>query len=741
MADWQSFTIQVPGKDFLEPARNILETLLVYLEILKALLETIKAFLTDFGNPIKALVEALLALIEELLNALRVSGFFGYFDIPDPLTDPNFDRFFGGTSAFTSRFKQSLYDSKDFNRPQPRQGSTKSGFILLVVENESVFGLLRLIKQLLRFFGKDFSSPRYEAPNNFKALPVGDSGDPILAVASIFSSNIEAIQLSWTLPTSMETPDPGFSDLVTKMAAEFIPPSFLIERADVAPTRPLDVSSGNEFSPVSLASMKDPDLAGPVTYDLTTEFTQQGQPGKRLKVKSLLKDDHEEPLIKFNRYTVISGVEIESILGQLGKFRYIDSDVEIGKTYYYRVRPYSGDLDVPNEGTDSSYINWAQAVPAGRNPEAAGFSMIWPSKSSDDPVIMGKPTAILSVTIPKTIPDFDVIEELRRLFQLAFSLDFHIPLDPEAQFDDNGDPINDTSPIQIGRSSITHIASSLAAFQAFPIVGALASLEAAGKSIQEKNEVTGEALDMPWQTFTVKRQSSRLALTFAQAMLEAGENALVDFRTIMQGSFPAGVPDAEFLDPTKTPNLENMVFYLTAVDDDGHVDQNGFQRYLDAYTDAVVRKNVLAAIRYILNFGGTGVPPDWISIQPLRDIIPWSGQLIYDLLDAIRKLLAAFQGVIDELKAFIDLLIRKIDAMERFIEFLIQLLNFIDSLQVGAYVLNASGIQGNVNEWVSIVDNAGNPPPDRPGGYSAGIALGYVAIDVTAFQKAFDIIF
>ena len=56
MADWKSFVIQIPGKDFLEPVREILETLLIFLEILKAILETIKIFLIDFGNPLIALL-------------------------------------------------------------------------------------------------------------------------------------------------------------------------------------------------------------------------------------------------------------------------------------------------------------------------------------------------------------------------------------------------------------------------------------------------------------------------------------------------------------------------------------------------------------------------------------------------------------------------------------------------------------------------------------------------------------
>ena len=56
--EWQTFEIKIPGKDLMASVRGALETLLVYLEVVKAVLETIKVFVVDFGNPIKALVEA-----------------------------------------------------------------------------------------------------------------------------------------------------------------------------------------------------------------------------------------------------------------------------------------------------------------------------------------------------------------------------------------------------------------------------------------------------------------------------------------------------------------------------------------------------------------------------------------------------------------------------------------------------------------------------------------------------------
>ena len=739
MAEWKSYIVKVPGKDLLEPVREILETLLVYLEVLKSILDTIKTFLIDFGNPIKALVLALIKLIEELLQSLKASGLFGYFDVPNPLRDPNFTEFKGGYGAFTYRFKGSLFDTGDYNRPQPRTGSTKSGFVLICVEASTIIGLLRLLKQLLRFFGKGYHSPRYEAPANFKALPVGSNEDPILAVASIFSKEIKAIELQWSLPTTKETPDPGFLDGISKIVDEFIPPSFLIERSTVAPTQPLNAASSTA-NEVNLALLTNPDSVGIVEYDRETEFTIQGHPGQRVTRREQLRDDLEEPIIKFQKYVLIDGVEIESILGQLGKFRYIDTDIELDQTYYYRVRAYSGDIDVVDLPNGKSYVNFHQPA---LFPELPYPVMEWPSKAPDDAVIIGKPTAILQVRVPKVIPDFDVIEVLKRLFQTAFSLDFHQPLDHDSQFDQNGFPVDPTPVSQVGRGSMLNLAGTLAAFQSFPVLGILAQLEAAGKSAGTPDEITGKPTEMPWTKFSVRRQSRRLADVVASALLQTDQTNLFTLRDFMQGAFPAGIPDSTLLPPAGTQqNLQETLFQFTAVGADGDATAQGPQRYQVGYTDAIFRLNVLTVIKFLQSFTLGGRPPDWISVVPLRDIIPWAGQIIYDLLDAIQKLLNAWQSVMDEIKNFIELIERKIDALERFIKYLIRILDFIDQLQIGAFVLSATGISGNATEWATIVDTAGGTrPTDNPNGYAAGIALAYVGTDVTAFENAFKIIF
>lgn len=754
MADWKSYTLEIPGKDFLEPVRQVLETLLVFLDILKTILNTIKAFLIDFGNPVKALVEALIKLIEELFLMLKVSGFFGYFDVPTPDIDPGFTRQAGGFPAFMQRFKASLFDTKDFNRPQPRPGSTQSGFVLMVIDADDPILMIRRIRGLLEFFGKALQVPRYEAPANFKVIPVGQSGDPILAVPSIFTDGpINAIQLSWTLPSSQETPDPGFSDSVMKYASEFIPPSFVIEKSEINPSS----------QKIDLGEMGSADAAGivewerPVNVDpaLASRFATVNN--GRVVHREVLRDEAGEPVVKFQKY-IDPGIGT-TLIGQLGRFRYIDTDVVPGKTYYYRVRAYSGDLDI---NTSSNQLNNVATKPlelkAGISGNASAGFFAYPTKSPDDPVVMGKPSGIIRTTIPVAgTADFDVLENARRVFLSAFSLDFHQELPVGAQFNGDGTPKSGTAVTAVGRGSLFEQSGILAAFQSTVVLEYLAEFETVGAALDPANQVV--PVQMPWTRFNVRRQAARLADAVVMSMLQHPE-AVSTFQAFMKGSLPRG-PITTGLNLSGKSTLEEIVFALTAssTTDDGAltdvagasgaffftggtVDAAGVSTYMEAYSDLGLRLNLLVVINFFKTFTIGGTPVDWISISPLRDIIPWSGQFLYDLLDKIQGLLDAFNGTIEEIRQFIELIERKINALEQFIQFLIEILNFIESLSLSFYLLTATGIDGDAFAWVELLDNAGGDAPQSgANGYSCGICLAYVAPDIGAFATAFSIIF
>lgn len=708
MADWKALEIKIPGKDQLESVRSTLEALVTFLEVIKALLNTISLFLVDFGNPIRPLVLALLAIIQQLFESLKRTGLYGYFDIPDPTKDPNFDLYKGGYQAFVERFKASLFDSKDPYRPQPLAGSMQSGFVLIVADANTVFGLLRLMKILLRFFGKELLSAKYVAPANARVFPAGTKPaatggtniDPILQVASVFGFDLKGFALEWTLATQQYPPDPGFGDLVATVSSELIPQSWLIEKTS---------RSG-----------------GPLPSTVSAETNFEDKSGKPISREVVVRDEQGDVFRLFENYIVLDSTSSTSVfsLMQLGKFRYIDSEVQKDTTYYYRIRAFSGPLVVQSDNT----INFPDP-----EVDASTHEIIqrWPTSDPNNPVVMGRPSPILSCRLPNIPANFDVIAVLEATFKMAFALGFHLPLDSDSQFDPNGIPINGTPASQVGRGSMTNIGGALSSV--FPVVVTLPV---------SADPTTKDYPDVPQNYLSVKIQAAQLAQLVGASLLE-NSAMLSPLRDLYQGAIPRQIPnEGNFRGNNGSIQAMVLAFNNIPAEFPAVYDPDVYTTYTAAYSDVNTRLNLLSAITFIKSFTLGGTPPDWISITLLRDIIPWSGQFLYDLLSQIEALADAFKSAIDEIKSYIDAVARKIDVLERFIKYLIEILNYLDSFTAGFYFLNVPSTSDGIPGWITAVDNAGGTkPPSGPGGYSAGVALAYAGTDVSAFVTAFNLIF
>jgi hypothetical protein len=712
VADWKALEIKIPGQDLMEQVRGGLETLVTFLEVVKALLETISLFLIDFPNPVRALVEALLGLVSQLFESLRRTGMYGYFDFPNPLEDPNFDRFLGGYQAFTERFKASLYDSRDPFRPQPLAGSTQSGFTLIVADAETVFGLMRLVKILQKFFGKEAYSAQYAAPANVKAFPVGANDDPILRVAELFGADIGGIALEWSLATNQFPPDPGFTDLVASISSEIIPQKWLIERTSRA---------------------EGPEL---VTKETTTNHIDLS--GKPIKRQERVRDETGDLFRKFEQYIVIDAKTATTtyLLGQLGKFRYLDKEVEKNKTYHYRVRAFSGSL-----GVSGTTLNLGEPEFDSNKNE---HILRWPSTDPNDPPIMGRPSPTITGLVPEVPKDVNLITTLENIYKMAFSLGFHLQLPEDLTFDADGRNTGDTEPSDIGVSSMLNVAGPVSLIDATYGMPKGVSFSSSGSvTAVEIDPVTKEYPNVIHNYFVVKAYSAKLAHSTAMTLYYSG-SGLVAFRNLLKAPVPFPVSGGKGYFDSNTSTIEGLVTQFNILPSnypDTYAPQV-YETYYFAYNNAEVRLNLLRMVQFLKAFSLGGTKPDWVSISLLPDVVPWTGKFLYELMARINALVDAYRSAAAELKAFIDLLVAKIDTLERFIQFLIEILNFLDSFSAGFYFLSVPTTDGGLPGWFEAIDQAGgNRPPSGPGGYSAGVGLAYVGTDVQAFATAFSLIF
>lgn len=777
-ASWEAFSIQLPGQDLLKGVRNVLETLLTFLEIAKAILETIKQFLLDFGNPIILLLEALIILILDLLKALQQSGLYAWYDLPDPFRDPSFKALAGGFNAFKQRWKGSLLDVRDANRPQPAAGVLQGGFFLIVLDADGPLALIQLVKSIIAFFKnpKRFIAPQYPAPLHLKAVPITPKGDPVLALSDLLSTQVTSLALEWKLPGVVPTGDVGFAGLTSNLVQQFRVPNWLIEVGLTPPKNPIAITpdiAGTFDSSV----MHDGTSTGRLVQNTTSPFTDPRNIGSTYAGLAAVTDEYGDPIIKFSYYAIIDGFAA-FLQAQLGTVRFVFEDVPLDQELYFRVRAFFGELDTVPLSGDFVTLNWASPLVQRMSDGSGIFYLPWPSATSTQ-MSMGKPSAMVRGKI-STNPTFDVLGDLRALFETAFSLNFHEALPagiPETNaqgqplldarknpiyqpmFDSSGNPIVGGAynpAAQIGQGSMSDLAGGVAG-NVF-----IAPPSAFNAADFQPDPVTGELPQMPWQQVQVRYQASRLAIKFGNILLEQGGGIIQSFQNLMRGTLPDGPVDVSWPQGLPT-NLEALVKYftfvtvveppsvagvatavaqaLTEANFNTTVSLGTAASYAQAFPDASVRRNVLAGINFIKALNLQGTPPDWIAIH-LLDLIPWSGQILYDLVAKIQALIDAFNGVIKEIIAFINLIERKINAMEQFIEYLISILNFLLNLEVSFALLPVPQINGDVTAWMATIDEAtGAVPSSGPSGYTAGICLAYLAPDVSALTAAFKLIF
>lgn len=226
MADSRWLNAVTPGiPDFGQKAaadaiNSVIEFLINVANVAAATLEVVKSLLVGFLDPIRAIVEALIAEIEAFLADLRQLGIYvTWDDAVFPFLD-----LVGGFDKYQARMLGRLVNRADPTRPNFTSRSAVAGVFLYANANPTgIYAIIELIALILRLFG--FNKP----PRSFPT-PVGLS-------VSYGGSDIAAFGNLTKLLTGGKTPDVAKVKWTIAAPASVIgplplipaPPKFLVE--------------------------------------------------------------------------------------------------------------------------------------------------------------------------------------------------------------------------------------------------------------------------------------------------------------------------------------------------------------------------------------------------------------------------------------------------------------------------------------------------------------------------------
>lgn len=221
-SQWQTAQIQLPEviTDLTSVLDDLIGALIAILDIVLAVLDVVKAFLVGFIDPISAILAAILAEIEGLLEDIRQIGvyFSGDLDV-----EPPFNELLGGFTAYERRMIGRLIDKSDPTRPAftPRSACV-AVFTYYSFDTSTIQLALAFLDKIRKFFGLRGQTRTYTIPTglnvSYGSTSTGlgafglisdilDTGEEP-SVASLrwqMSPPVGAGAVSWPLPSP-----PGF---------------------------------------------------------------------------------------------------------------------------------------------------------------------------------------------------------------------------------------------------------------------------------------------------------------------------------------------------------------------------------------------------------------------------------------------------------------------------------------------------------------------------------------------------
>ena len=200
-----------------EKTDAVFEVVNLVFDLVNSALDFIASLLIDFTNPLKPIIEAIIAFLDSFISDLRNFGWYLTYD-KKQFKNPA-EKLLGGYPAFESRIIEKLLKIKDPTRPNFSPESKVFAMTFFAGADASSLGaIISAIKKLLKLFlTLKGPSDKAEAPIN---LQVGYYND---VVGSIEIPNVykpDGVRVKWNLP-----PPPSTNKILPK---SFILPDYFL---------------------------------------------------------------------------------------------------------------------------------------------------------------------------------------------------------------------------------------------------------------------------------------------------------------------------------------------------------------------------------------------------------------------------------------------------------------------------------------------------------------------------------
>lgn len=719
MADWRSATLDLsPFEDLKDPISGLLSSLEAVEAILEALKDLIKAFLFDLSNPIKAIIQLLLAAVRAIINQIKSTGFNLLFVSPD-FSRKDFSSVLqsvsGSYSAFESKVVWKFHDINDIFRPTFPPGSNVA-MIVFYLGSDNPAQLFTQINSLLSLIKLPTPLTTLPAPVELTVRPVLKSSSTVATTqliinkfANIFDGNFDqALVLEWRMPTTTGGAlVPGFLNSLVTFRNEFRFPNFLIERSE-SPT--------GESIEIPLNSQ----TVGKIMEPLVTKY---GFPKPSTNVT--LREENGEA---YRHFIDKIDVPTSSLLDGAFTGTYQVTDVtglKPGVTYYYRIRAYFGDI------TEYATTKTANDLKEKKNSLIFQNQNQWVIRYGKN-TTMGAPSPVVRGTVPfpsTGVTKFDPYDSIHKAVQVGLLLNFELP---PAQTGD-------------GKVSVT-TSSTLVSLTRQDQKSGWGSLSVAGGQVgflKRDSSTSDELKNLRVFKYTARRIANQVLTNLysntqytnllfglwndgVQSIVNKVLNAPIIWTFI---GVVGGFSESDIIRVNDYLDKESSYASKRKKDGNGNIILDGpypssqfTVNDLDYAVNADERTKLAQFLRSALAaMSGQASYMSWYSVT-LGDIFPFTYSFIFDFDQFLLALLKSVDSAVKEIEAVIDTILQKIRALEAILNAINALISILD-IKLTVSVFATSSSSGSAGSLVQSLIESGDKPPSSRSGFYSGMVM------------------